>query len=370
MTLNYRKKSSKMRYVKVSKGENAMKKNVFGKNSFNQDVCKYSIENENGMKAVLTDIGAAVVELWVKDQNGTFRDVALGYDEVERYEKEGTYFGAIVGRYANRISGAKIEIDDIVYDLDANDNENTLHSGKDSMAKKIWSVKEHTENRIVFTYTSKELEEGFPGTVVCDVTYEVTENNALEISYYAVSDKKTALNMTNHTYFNLNGHDAGTILGHELMIKASGYTPVKDSKSIPTGEIAKVEGTPFDFRAPKEIGRDIDDDFEQLVFGQGYDHNFVIEKEHAGVEKFAEAYSKDSGIQMEVWTDCIGVQFYTGNFLDGDAGKNGCNYVRRGGFCLETQFFPNAINEPNFVRPIVEANAPYETKTVYKFSVR
>ena len=347
-----------------------MEKQIFGKNDRNQDVYKYRIENKQGMKVVLTDIGAAVVELWVKDRSGTWKDVALGYDDVKQYENEGTYFGAIVGRYANRISDAKIEIDGIVYALDANDHENTLHSGKHSMGKKVWSVKEYIENKIVFTYTSADLEQGFPGTAVCEVTYEVTEDNALEISYYAVSDKKTVFNMTNHTYFNLNGHDAGTILEHELQMKASGYTPIKDSKSIPTGEIAAVEGTPFDFRAAKCIGRDIETDFEQLIFGQGYDHNFVIDKEEAGIEKIAEAYSEDSGIQMDVWTDCMGVQLYTGNFLNNDAGKNGCHYVRRAGFCLETQCFPNAINEPNFVSPIVDAGLPYETKTIYKFLVK
>ena len=344
-----------------------MKKQVFGKNSLNQDVYKYVIENKNGMKAVLTDIGAAVVELWVKDKEGVWKDIALGYDDVKLYETEGTYFGATVGRYANRISDAKIEIDGMVYELDANDNENTLHSGKHSMGKKVWSVKEHGENKIVFTYTSPDLEQGFPGTAVCDVAYEVTDENALEISYYAVCDKKSVFNMTNHTYFNLNGHDAGNILEHELQLKASKYTPIKDSKSIPTGEIASVAETPFDFSEAKCIGRDIEVEFEQLIFGQGYDHNFVIDKEEAGIEKFAEVYSKDSGIQMDVWTDCVGVQLYTGNFLNNDTGKGGCNYVRRAGFCLETQFFPNAVNEPNFISPIVDANIPYETKTVYKF---
>ncbi len=348
-----------------------MKKEVFGKNSIGQEVCKYSIENTKGMKVVLTDIGATVVELWVKDKDGKFRDVALGYDEVELYEKEGTYFGAIVAPYANRIAGAKIEIDGVEYALDANDNSvNTLHSGVNSMAKKVWKVKEWEVNKIVFTYNNKDLEQGFPGNSVCDVTYEVTEENQLAISYYAVSDKKTTFNMTNHLYFNLNGHDAGTILNHELRVKASGYTPMIDSKSIPTGEVAAVEGTPFDFRTPKEIGRDIEEDFPQLLYGQGYDHNFALDKETSGVEKIAESYSKESGIQMEVYTDCIGVQLYTGNFLNGDLGKGGHHYVRRGGFCLETQFFPNAINEPNFVKPIIEADVPYMTKTVYGFEVR
>ncbi len=372
--MNYIEKRSKI--IKWKTGYKALERNdimdkiIFGKTINEEEACKYEIANKNGMKVVLTDFGAAVVELWVKDKNGNLRDVALGYGDVRSYEKETTYFGAIVGRYANRIMNAKIEIDGVTYELDANDNENSLHSGKHSMAKKVWTVKEQKANKIIFTYTSKDLEQGFPGTVVCDVTYELTEADELVISYHAVSDKKTTFNMTNHTYFNLNGHDAGDVLKHELMIKASAYTPVKNSKAIPTGEIATVEGTPFDFRVPKTIGRDISQDFEQLIYGGGYDHNFAIDKETDGVEKIATAYSPESGIQMDVWTDCIGVQLYTGNFLNGDAGKGGCSYGKRGGFCLETQYFPNSINEPNFVRPITEANVPYETKTIFAFGVR
>ena len=347
-----------------------MDKVLFGKTTFGEEVYKYEIANSKGMKVVFTDLGAAIVDLWVKDKDGNLRDVSLGYEDVVSYEKETTYFGAIVGRYANRISNAKVEIDGVVYELDANNNENSLHSGRHSMAKKVWDVKEHTTNKIVFTYTSKDLEQGFPGTAVCDVIYELTEDNELSISYHAVSDKKTTFNMTNHCYFNLNGHDSGDVLAQELMIKASGFTPVKDEKAIPTGETAKVEGTPFDFREAKPIGRDINEEFDQLIYGTGYDHNFVLDKETDGVEKIAVAYSEESGIEMEVWTDCIGVQLYTGNFLDGDAGKRGCHYVNRAAFCLETQYFPNSINEPNFVRPVFEANEPYETKTIYKFQVR
>ena len=347
-----------------------MKKIFFGKTQLGEDVYKYEITNSHGMKVVLTDFGATIVELWVKGKDGNLRDVSLGYDTVSEYEACGTYFGAVVGRYANRIADAKIEIDGVCYELDANNNENSLHSGKHSMAKKVWTVKEYTEDSIVFTCTSKDLEQGFPGTAVCDVTYVLTDDNALEISYYGVSDKKTTFNMTNHCYFNLNGHNAGSVEGHELWINASGFTPVKDSKAIPTGEIVAVEGTPFDFRIPKLIGRDIEEDYKQLVFGRGYDHNFALDKTNDGVEKIAVAYSAESGIEMETWTDCIGVQLYTGNFLNKDAGKGGCNYVNRGGFCLETQYFPNSINEPNFVRPVYEANEPYETKTIYRFQVR
>lgn len=345
-----------------------MNKNFFGKTSKGIDAHKYSIANTNGMKVVLTDMGAAAVEIWVKDVNGQLLDVALGYDDVQQYEKEGTYFGTIVGRYANRIAGAKYEIDGVEYLLDANNNENNLHSGAKGLARKVWQVAEHEENKIVFTCVAKD--DGFPGTADCRVTYEVTDDNALVISYLATPDAKSPFNMTNHTYFNLNGHEAGTILNHELMIKASGYTPVIDDKAIPTGEIASVENTPFDFRVAKPIGRDIEEAFDQLIFGQGYDHNFALDKDIDGVEKIATAYSAESGIVMDVLTDCIGVQLYTGNFLEGDLGKNGHHYERRTGFCLETQFFPNSINEPNFVRPVTEAGENYQTQTIYKFDVK
>lgn len=347
-----------------------MEKILFGKISTGEEAYKYVITNENGMKVVLTDFGATVVDLYVKDRDGNLTDVSLGYDDVLSYERETTYFGATVGRYANRIANAKIEIDGVEYLLDANNNENSLHSGPNSMGKKLWSVKEYEKNRITFTYTSKHLEQGFPGNAVCDVTYELTDKNELEISYHAVSDKKTTFNMTNHTYFNLNGHDAGSIYTHELMLNASGYTPVVDEKSIPTGEVAPVEGTPFDFRVTKPIGRDIDADFDQLRYGSGYDHNFAIDKKEEGVELIAQVYAPESGIQMQVLTDCVGVQLYTGNFMAGQIGKGQHSYVGKGGFCLETQYFPNSINEPNFLRPITDANVPYETKTIYAFSIK
>ena len=334
------------------------------------EVSKYTIKNANGMQAVFTDFGATVVDLLVPDRDGNMVDVSLGYDNVNSYDEETTYFGAVVGPYANRIADAKFELDGVVYELDANNNENNLHSGYKTWAKQVWSVKEHTENKIVFSYSAKHLEQGFPGNSTCDVTYVLTDNNELEIYYHAVSDQKTTFNMTNHLYFNLNGCLSGDILEQELMIKASCFTPVKSAKAIPTGEKVSVEGTPFDFRVAKTIGRDINEEHEQLIFGLGYDHNFVIDKEADGVEKVATAYAPESGIVMDVYTDCIGIQLYTGNFMEGQIGKHGHKHARREGFCLETQYFPNSINEPNFVRPITEANVPYETKTVYAFGVR
>lgn len=343
---------------------------LFGKNSKGEEVTLYTLQNENGMKVSFIDLGAAVHEIWVADAAGKSVQVSATYDNPVSYEKQTTYFGAVVAPYANRISNAKFEIDGIVYETDANNNENSLHSGCNGIAKKIWNVKEQTDTKLVFAYDAKDLEQGFPGNIHYEVTYVLTEENELSISYYALSDKKTTINMTNHTYFNLSGALSGSVEDQELWIKASHYTPVIDAKAIPTGEIAPVDNTPFDFRISKPIGRDIQADFDQLIYGLGYDHNFAIDKEASGFEKIATAYSPETGIQMDVWTDCIGVQLYTGNFMEGEIGPDGHRYVKRGAFCLETQYFPNAINEVNFVCPITEAGVPYETKTMYAFSCR
>lgn len=344
-------------------------KKLFGENSKGEEVFIYTLKNENGMQVSFLNLGATVHEIWVQGKEELVQ-VSIIYDNPLRYEREASYFGATVAPYANRISDARFEIDGEIYVTDANNYENSLHSGANGLAKKIWNVKEQTDTKIVFSYDAKDLEQGFPGNIHYEVTYEVTKNNELSISYYALSDKKTVLNMTNHTYFNLEGALSGTVEEHELWIKASHYTPVKDAKAIPTGEIAPVDETPFDFRVAKTIGRDIRDSFEQLVYGQGYDHNFVIDKEAAGLEKIATAYAPVSGVQMDVWTDCIGVQLYTANFMGGQMGPNGHRYVQYGAFCLETQYFPNAINETNFVSPITDANVAYESKTVYAFSIR
>ena len=343
---------------------------LFGKNSKGEEVYIYTLKNQNGMKVTFLNLGATVHEIFVPNKDGQMVQVSAIYDNPLSYEEETTYFGAVVAPNANRIANAKFEIDGVVYETDANNNENSLHSGVNGIAKKIWAVKEQTDCKIIFTYDAKDLEQGFPGNIHYEVTYEVTEDNALSIFYYALSDKKTTINMTNHTYFNLNGAYSGSVENHELWLKASHYTPVKDAKAIPTGEIAPVDGTPFDFRVAKTIGRDIEESFDQLIYGLGYDHNFALDKDSLEVEKIATAYAAESGIQMDVWTDCIGVQLYTGNFMGGQVGPNGHVYVKRGAFCLETQYFPNAINETNFVCPITEANVPYKTKTVYAFSVR
>ena len=339
----------------------------FGKNKNGEAVYKYVIGNGKDLKVTFTDLGAAVTSILLSDKNGKEYEVALSYDSPLLYEKETTYFGAVVAPYANRIEDGKFEIDGVTYELDINNGPNNLHSGCNGLAKKIWQVEEHTEDKIVFAFHVNDMEFGFPGNVDYKVTYEVTANNELTISYLATPDKKTAINITNHTYFNLNGATSGNIEKHTLWIKANAFTPVRDANAIPTGEDMPVEGTPFDFREAKEVGRDIKDEFEQLILGQGYDHNFVLAKETNGVEKIATVCGDVSGIEMDVWTDCIGVQLYTGNFLNGDLGPNGHRYERRAGLCLETQYFPNSINEPNFVTPVTDAGCEYRSKTIYAF---
>ncbi len=327
----------------------------------------YAIANTKGMRVLVTDFGATLVSIFVKDKNGADTDVILGYEDASEYEKQTCYFGATVGRNCNRISDAKIMIDDTQYILDANDNENNLHSGANGLSERIWEVKEYQENKITLTAEDADMQQGFPGNAAVAVTYEVTEENGLKITYHATADKKTLFNFTNHSYFNLNGE--GTAMDHVLQIKASHYTPVKSEKAIPTGEIASVEGTPFDFRTPKIIGQDIDADNEQLRYGNGYDHNYAIDKEQAGMETVAGVYSEKTGIRMDVSTDCIGIQLYTANFIRGQKGKGGVVYDNRDAFCLETQYFPNSINEPNFTTPLTEAGEAYHSETVYTFSL-
>lgn len=347
-----------------------MNKTSFGKTQAGAEAFVYEIANSKGMKAVISDFGATVVRLFVPAKDGKDRDVVLGYDSVEAYEKGGCYFGAIVGRYANRIADAKITIDGVDYPLEANNFENTLHSASQGFSHMIWEVKSHTENAITLEYFSKEVPMSYPGNATTQVTYEVTENNELSISYHAVADKTTTFNMTNHCYFNLNGHESGSAMDQTLQINASHYTPIKNEKAIPTGEIAPVSGTPFDFQIAKPIGKDIKAEHEQLVYGNGFDHNLAIDKKTEGVERVATAYCEESGISMDVLTDCIGIQLYTANFIGGEIGKENIAYVNNGAYCLETQFFPNSINEPNFVTPITKAGETYETKTIYKFAVQ
>lgn len=346
-------------------------KESFGTCKGGEAVFVYTIENKNGVKARITNYGATWVSMIVPDKNGTMTDVLLGYDNVTGYESNGGHFGGLIGRNSNRIAGAKVTINGVTYELDPNNNENNLHSGNHCVDKVIWDVKEHTRQALTLTYRSADMEQGFPGNMDMEVSYVLTDDNALEIHYQASADKDTVANFTNHAYFNLAGHASGDVLGQELMLKASHFTPVIDAKAIPTGETVPVAGTPMDFTAAKPIGRDINADDSQLVYGNGYDHNFMLDKSEKGAfALMAEAYAPDTGIVMEAYTDCPAVQFYTGNAITPRDGKQGAAYAKRHGFCLESQFAPNAVNDPHFEAPFLKAGEVYTSKTSYRFDVR
>lgn len=332
-----------------------------------KEVHKYFIANEQGANLEVIDYGAILVSVCVPDNTGLLRDVVLGYDRLEDYEENPNFFGATIGRSCNRIANGRFEINSVTYQMDQNENENNLHSGKNGFEKRIWNVDEADGDHVVFSLLSPDGDEGFPGEFKISVTYTLTEENEVKIHYSGICDKDTVANMTNHSYFNLGGHDSGLVLDQILQINADSFTPVADSKSIPTGEIAPVKGTPMDFTDEKPIGRDMEADFEQLVFTGGYDHNYVLNNQNGTVRLAAKAKCEESGIGLEVYTDTPGVQFYAGNFISGSAGKDGVSYEPRTGFCLETQYYPNSINEPGFPSPILKKGDRYETTTIYHF---
>ena len=337
----------------------------FGKTREGKEAHLYVLENKNGLKAYVSDFGASLVRLLVPDKDGTMLDVVHGYDDAAGYEKGDVGIGATVGRSANRIGGAQIEINGVKYELEKNDNGNNLHSGCNYYQKRIWNVEEQSEDQITFLLHSPDGDQGYPGALDMHVTYLLDDKNTLNIHYEAVPDQDTVINMTNHSYFNLNGHDSGTVLEHKVMLDADYFTPA-DAESIPTGEIRSVEGTPMDFRAGKVLGDEIGADYEPLRFGGGYDHNWVLKNEGRFV-KVAEVTSDKSGIRMEVYTDLPGVQMYTANFLDNEPGKDGATYAARSAVCLETQYFPDAVHHDNFPSPVCRKGQKYDTCTAYRF---
>ena len=344
----------------------AVRVETFGSTS--KKAVLYTLTNENGMSASITNYGAALVKLNVPDKEGKLRDVVLGYDDVTGYEKGGGSFGAPVGRNANRIRGAVITIQDKTYELEKNDNGNNLHSGTNYYNKRIWNVGEKTDSKIEFVLHSPDGDQGYPGTLDMHVTYELTEDNELRLIYDAVPDQDTIINMTNHSYFNLDGHDSGNVL-KELVTLDADYFTRADAQSIPTGELVDVTGTPMDFRMPRALGEAIDADYEAVRLGKGYDHNWVL-KNNGKFDKVAQAVSEKSGIVMEVWTDLPGMQMYTANFLDNEHGKNGAVYGIRDAVCFETQYFPDAVHHENFASPICKKGMPYHTVTSYKFETK
>lgn len=340
----------------------------FGRTKKGEEAHLYLLENKNGVKAYLTDYGAALVRLLVPDKNNELRDVVLGYDDTAGYEQGDVFFGATVGRNANRVGGAHVEIAGKVYKLEKNDNDNNLHSGTHYYNKRLWDVVEQADDHVAFVLHSPDRDQGYPGAFDMHVTYTLDDSNELTIHYVAVPDQDTVINMTNHSYFNLNGHASGTVLGHKVTVNADSFTPA-DAYSIPTGEIRSVEGTPMDFRSGRVLGDDIDTDYEPLRFGSGYDHNWVLKNE-GRFDKVAEVASEESGIVMEVYTDLPGVQIYTANFVDGEPGKDGASYIKRSAVCLETQYFPDAVHHENFPQPLCRKGEKYDTRTAYRFLTR
>lgn len=343
-------------------------KQFFGKTKDGKDAVLYVVTNANGAVMKVTDFGANLVSLLVPDRNNEWKDVVLGYADVTGYETNAPHFGSTIGRNGNRIDQACFMLNDEKVQLTANENENNLHSGPDGYEFMFWNA-EVSENAVTFKHFSPDGEQGFPGNFDISVTYTLTEDNAVEIHYEGVCDQDTVANMTNHSYFNLAGHDAGLVYDHMLKINASNYTPVIDSKSIPTGEIAPVKGTPMDFTEFKAIGDEIDADFEQLTFTGGYDHNYVLDKADGSYAHIVTAYCEKTGIQLDAYTDLPAVQFYAGNFIGDEVGKDGVLYGKRHGFCLESQYCPNAVNDKHFAQPFLKAGEKYDTKTTYKFSV-
>lgn len=343
-----------------------MQKRSFGVTKEGKEVFLYSLENKNGVKAEVTNFGANLVNLFVPDKKGNVEDVVLGFEDVSGYEKNPSFFGAVIAPSANRIAGATFDLNGETYILKKNNGENNLHSDDElGSHKKIWNVIEE-ENSITFTLKNEDGELGFPGNKEFMVTYSLDEENNLKIYYEATSDKDTVINPTNHSYFNLKGHKEGNIEDHAISLMASSYTPA-DETSIPYGDIVSVEGTPMDLRKEIIIGDKIDTDYEQLNFAAGFDHNWVTDNYNGEIRKIAIVKAPEESRVMEVYTDLPGVQFYAGNFIDPQSGKNGAVYGKRSGLCLETQCYPDSIHKLNFPSVVYGPQKKYTSTTIYKF---
>lgn len=338
----------------------------FGVTTAGEEVTKYTLSNKKGMSVSVIDFGANVVSIMVPDKNGKVDDIVLGFDDVPGYEVNGCFFGGLIGRHGNRIGDAKFTISGKTYEVQKNDGKNNLHGGTPEFNKVMYKA-ETTEDSVIFTRVSKDGEQGFPGNLDVKMTYTVTEDNEFILTYDCESDQDTICNLTNHSYFNLAGHDAGDVCDHKVKIKANQITLTTDDL-IPMGDMLDLAGTPMDLNELTRVGDNIDSDFGPLKLAGGYDHNYVIDREDNGeVIYIGEAVEEKSGRKMEVYTDLVGVQFYTGNFIVDEAGKNGVHYKRRQGLCFETQFFPNAMNVPSFKSSVLKAGDKYHSVTKYVF---
>jgi aldose 1-epimerase len=350
----------------------AMSKQPYGKMPDGTQVDVYTLTGSGGMEARIITYGGVVVSVMTPDREGKRGDVVLGMDSLDGYRSQTAYLGALIGRYGNRIGHGQFPLEGRTYNLPKNNGDNTLHGGTQGFDKRVWQAREASGAEgpaLELTYISRDGEEGFPGTLTARALYTVTARNELKIDYTATTDKPTVVNLTNHSYWNLSGAGEGDILGHQVIINASRFTPT-DAGLIPTGELRPVAGTPFDFRRSTAIGARIDRPDDQLKYGSGYDQNFVLDKGSGGLTKAAEVYDPKSGRAMEVWTTEPSVQFYTGNHLNGIDGKGGKVYNARGALCLETQHSPDSPNKPAFPSTELKPGATYRSTTVYRFSTR
>jgi aldose 1-epimerase len=345
---------------------------AFNKMVDGKQVKLFVLKNQNGMEITFTNYGARIVSWMVPDKNGIKEDVVFGFDSIDGYlNGKETYYGAAIGRYGNRIANGEFQLGDIKYKLAQNNGVNSLHGGINGFCRKVWDITPKGTNELVCTLVSPDMDEGFPGELSVKMNYRLTNENELVIQYEAKCDKPTVINLTNHSFFNLHGAGNGTILDHQLTMNADFFTPI-DSTLIPTGEIAPVDNTPFDFRKPTVIGERINSDNQQIRYGKGYDINYVLKKTgDSNVQLAATVYEPQSGRVLEVYTDQPGIQFYTGNFLDGKRiAKMGKTYGYRTGLCLETQHFPNSPNQPKFPSVELDPDQVYNHTCIYKFSVR
>jgi len=361
-----KQKSPEAEQTKLKSG---IQKEAFDTTLQGKKVSLFVLKNTDGMEVAVTNYGGRVVSVMAPDRKGQWSDVVLGFDNIHDYVTIKNNFGALIGRYANRIGGARFELEGKTYNLEKNDGNNQLHGGSHGFHTKVWDATQSSDSMLNLHYLSPDMEANYPGNLDINVTYTLTSRNELKIQYTATTDKTTIVNLTNHSYFNLKGAGEGTILDHILMINADYFTPVND-ELIPTGELLSVEGTPLDFRQPVVVGKRIDDSYKQLILAHGYDHNWVLKtRANDSLLLAARVTEPASGRVLEVYTTEPGIQCYTGNFLDGTIkGKYGKTYLRRGAICLETQHFPDSPNKPQFPGVVLKSDETYHSLCIYKFS--